>query len=318
MATQATNSSVKRTQREQAYIQEQNVNTFTPQITDKAKKIGRTLDDLIADTQARMINKNKAKVEVQAEVQQISSSSDKVIHDRFDKQFNEAAADLGICGSVHEAEADISSVQVDCPKMSLLFLKLGFVSPVAKESEQVMLAEIWKRVGGDTQGTNSVPLINVKNFMRAIQNFHHQDMMDTTRSGPEVDTSNLGRHSDSGLLFTPSEIEFVTRLYRDLFANRQNKLAEIKKNIHQERSKQKKKLEEEYKYKPTLRGQTTDLANKKRMEESQLPAQIHERLAQEIVTLAQRRNSLQKKHEEDEAKKMPFKPQISIRKNASP
>jgi len=36
--------------------------------------------------------------------------------------------------------------------MSKLFLSLGFVSPVALETEQVMLADVWKSIGGDEEG----------------------------------------------------------------------------------------------------------------------------------------------------------------------
>jgi len=40
-----------------------------------------------------------------------------------------------------------------------------------------MLAEIWKNIGGDDEGQRTVPLSNCKNILRAIQNFHHQDIM---------------------------------------------------------------------------------------------------------------------------------------------
>jgi hypothetical protein len=36
--------------------------------------------------------------------------------------------------------------------MSKLFLSLGFVSQVALENEQIMLADIWKQIGGDDEG----------------------------------------------------------------------------------------------------------------------------------------------------------------------
>jgi hypothetical protein len=52
--------------------------------------------------------------------------------------------------------------------MSQLFLKLGFVSPIAQEHEQLMLADIWKSIGGDHEGQGEIPLGNCKNFLRAI------------------------------------------------------------------------------------------------------------------------------------------------------
>ena len=77
--------------------------------------------------------------------------------------------------------------------MSQIFLKLGFVSPVAKESEQLQLAEIWKLIGGDVEGQSKIPLSNVKNFLRANQNFHHQDVIDTERKGLTFNPKQLGR-----------------------------------------------------------------------------------------------------------------------------
>ena len=49
-----------------------------------------------------------------------------------------------------------------------MLLKLGFVSPVALESEQTMVAELWGAMGGDEGGANSVPVGNCKNVLRAI------------------------------------------------------------------------------------------------------------------------------------------------------
>ena len=40
-----------------------------------------------------------------------------------------------------------------------------------------MLADIWKSIGGDEEGQETVPLGHAKNILRAIQNFHHQDIM---------------------------------------------------------------------------------------------------------------------------------------------
>lgn len=44
-----------------------------------------------------------------------------------------------------------------------------------------MLADIWKSIGGDHEGQGQIPLSNCKNLLRAIQNFHHQDIMDLER-----------------------------------------------------------------------------------------------------------------------------------------
>jgi hypothetical protein len=48
-------------------------------------------------------------------------------------------------------------------------------------------------IGGDIEGQGKIPLSNVKNFLRANQNFHHQDIIDTERVGNKYDVKNLGR-----------------------------------------------------------------------------------------------------------------------------
>lgn len=117
--------------------------------------------------------------------------------------------------------------------MSQLFLKLGFVSPIAQEQEQLMLADIWKSIGGDHEGQGQIPLSNCKNLLRAIQNFHHQDIMDLEREqSNQIETMNIGRETENGLLFTSEEIEYITRKYIDLYSNRQDKLAQDKKDSH--------------------------------------------------------------------------------------
>ena len=70
---------------------------------------------------------------------------------------------------------------------------------------------------------------NVKNFLRANQNFHHQEVIDTERTGLNFDPRNLGRQTEKGLVFKPAEIEYITKHFRELYSNRQDKLAEYKK-----------------------------------------------------------------------------------------
>lgn len=52
--------------------------------------------------------------------------------------------------------------------MSQLFLKLGFVTQGSYEADQLHLANIWKCIGGDSDGQKKIPLKRVKNFMNAI------------------------------------------------------------------------------------------------------------------------------------------------------
>jgi|TARA_B110000305_G_C19196702_1_gene519192 arabinogalactan endo-1,4-beta-galactosidase len=118
-----------------------------------------------------------------------------------------------------------------------------------------MLADIWKSIGGDHEGQGQIPLSNCKNLLRAIQNFHHQDIMDLEREQTtHIDTMNIGRETVNGLLFTSEEIEFITRKYIDLYSNRQDKLAQDKKDSHLLRAYQKQNYGEQYRFQPqTLR-----------------------------------------------------------------
>jgi hypothetical protein len=54
------------------------------------------------------------------------------MHDRFDNDFHQASEELGILRD----ERDLYQTNVGCAQMSQLFLQLGFVSPIAKETEQ--------------------------------------------------------------------------------------------------------------------------------------------------------------------------------------
>lgn len=64
-----------------------------------------------------------------------------------------------------------------------------------------MLTEIWVTcLHGDGDGRSEVALSHVKNVMRAIQNFHHQEVIDLGRQGSLIDTKNLGRVEDNTFL----------------------------------------------------------------------------------------------------------------------
>jgi hypothetical protein len=65
-------------------------------------------------------------------------------------------------------------------------------------------------------------------------------------------------------VFKPSEIEFITKHFRELYSNRQDKLADYKKQQHLMRAIQKENFGEEFKYKPQTSIKTSELANKVR------------------------------------------------------
>jgi hypothetical protein len=86
--------------------------------------------------------------------------------------------------------------------------------------------------------------------------------MDSERLGLSVNARQLGRQTDLGLLYKPSEIEFITKHFRELYSNRQDKLAEYKKNQHFMRAVQKQDYGENFAYKPKTSQRSAALAKK--------------------------------------------------------
>ena len=70
---------------------------------------------------------------------------------------------------------------IDCPKMSWLFLTMGFVKSNGSDEDQALLANIWRQIGGDEDGKSTVSLQFVKVFMCAILNFHIDWIIDLER-----------------------------------------------------------------------------------------------------------------------------------------
>lgn len=242
-----------------------------------------------------------------------------MLHDRFDADFNAACCDLGIADP-SDFPQRAHSIRISCEQMARLFATLGFVGPSTAKGAESMLGDIWRHIGGDEDGQQLVPLVNCKNFQRAILNFHHQDIVDLEREEGETEaqTARLGRLTDSGLLFTPAEIEQVTRQYQALYQNRQNRLAEIKREAHAQRSMQKHGLGKELKFRPELPKKTTALALHKRQSlqvTHNLPAGLYDRLAIESLALQVRKSELQQRRDVEKNLETPFQPQISPLKN---
>ena len=86
--------------------------------------------------------------------------------------------------------------------------------------------------------------------------------MDPERSGPGVDPTKIGRECAQGLLFKPAEIEYVTRSYRELYRNRQDRLHLDNLAAHQERARLRQ--EDVPMYRPKTNQVTARLADKKR------------------------------------------------------
>lgn len=254
---------------------------------------------------------------------QINSLSDKMVHDRFDADFQRACYELEIVHQPEDADTYKPEVKIGCAQMSQLFLKLGFVSPVAQEQEQLMLADIWKSIGGDHEGQGQIPLGNCKNLLRAIQNFHHQDIMDLEREHTShIDTMNVGRETDAGLLFTSEEIEFITRKYIDLYSNRQDKLALDKKESHLMRAFQKQNYGEQYTYHPQVLRKSNQLFEQRKStikgQMGYSPLRVEQRLAMQKTEYLTRQQQRMAENEEVMMRQTPFQPNKDKRNKVGP
>lgn len=139
----------------------------------------------------------------------INSKSDKVMFERFDQDFEKSCAQLGL-----------ENETINCADVSKLFLTLGFVRPDGLETEQAMLANIWRILGGDIEGKGMIQLHHCKAIMCCIQNFHIDWIIDTRRPNTQVHPSKLGRFEDEKLFFTADEISYLTKKFLFLYKNR--------------------------------------------------------------------------------------------------
>lgn len=124
--------------RREDYLREQEQNLeFNPQISNKAKNLNRTLNTILEDTNRRQQQKQALEAGLKKKTMmpkvQINSLSDKMVHDRFDADFQKACFELDIVQHPEDADTYKPNVRIGCAQMSQLFLKLGFVSPIAQE-----------------------------------------------------------------------------------------------------------------------------------------------------------------------------------------
>ena len=110
-------------------------------------------------TQVDIETRRKAKIDANRAF--INSKSDKVLYSRFCQDYKSSCEALGL-------KDDDIDTKVTCAKMSELFLHLGFIQPKELEKEQILLAQIWKLIGGDPAGECLVNLLNVKAVMCCI------------------------------------------------------------------------------------------------------------------------------------------------------
>lgn len=133
-----------------------------------------------------------------------------------------------------------------------------------------MLADIWQQIGGDEEGQETVPLNNCKNILRAIQNFHHQDIMKD--DNPDSECCN-GMQK-----YTGYQIQIISSKYRELFKNRQDKLLEAKKNSHLARAYEKQQYGPEYQFRPEVSQKNKEIYKKRLADVGSQNVKIEERL----------------------------------------
>lgn len=138
-----------------------------------------------------------------------------------------------------------------------LYQYLGFVKNI--ETENAMLQEVFDHLKGDSEQ----PIISVSyalKFARCIQNFHHQDVVDTIRQGTQVNKSQLGKvYNGVGILYKPSEIEYISKKYRVLYANRIDQIMHERTEFKKLKSIQKGKIRN-HPFKPDINDRSALIA----------------------------------------------------------
>lgn len=158
----------------------------------------------------------------------------------------------------------LRTTEVTCSEMSHLFLLLGFVSAEGKEKEQIMLANIWKTLGGDQLGQETIPLQRVRVMMCAIQNFHIDWMIDLEREDDGyVNPRKTGRICGGDFLLKSEEITSLTKKYVNLYKNRQAKIRVDMVNGQKQQSRYQRKLGEQPTFKPDISKRNKNLAQQK-------------------------------------------------------
>lgn len=113
------------------------------------------------EAQEKLVKMTNDKLKIESNQPFINQKSEKVMFERFDKDFERSCTHLGF-------STDENQNGITCGQMSHLFLSLGFVKPNGLESEQIMLANIWKCAGGDAEGQNKIKIQHCKVIMCCI------------------------------------------------------------------------------------------------------------------------------------------------------
>lgn len=155
-----------------------------------------------------------------------------------------------------------------------------------------------------------VPLSYVKNFARCVQNFHHQDVVDQQRDSKNQNKPEIGRLNENGLIvYTPAEIETISKKYRNLFANRIDQVMETKKQKYQMKSLEKQKIPS-YAHRPELNAKSIKYAQQAQTNTPRAGIPIQDRLIQFKDILEKKKEDLTLIYEEEENKNLIFNPNM--------
>ena len=121
--------------RKMSYLQEKSLNeTFKPKINSRSNSISekydRSTEALYQDAMRRQNQQQtistimSQKAQADKNTAQISAASDKFIFEKFDSDFTNESMNIGLLVDENDTTDE---KMVDCPKMSWLFLSMGFV-----------------------------------------------------------------------------------------------------------------------------------------------------------------------------------------------
>jgi len=135
---------------------------------------------------------------------------------------------------------------------------MGFASQTS-EKEQILIANIWKLVGGNYAGDGKVLLWNAKAIMCCIQNFHIDWLIDLNRQ-EDHPAKQFGRFEEGKLYLSPNEILTLTKRFNIMYKNRQNSLTGSLSKTHKHNADVKGTGGENFKFRPKVSTKNQKLA----------------------------------------------------------
>mmetsp|Transcript_1597 Transcript_1597/g.2816 ORF Transcript_1597/g.2816 Transcript_1597/m.2816 type:complete len:178 (-) Transcript_1597:675-1208(-) len=136
-------------------------------------------------------------------------------------------------------------------------------------------------------------------------------MIDTERPEGPINLQQIGRIEDEQIFLRSDEIALLTKKYVTFYKNRQAKISQYKKTVHEQHSIQKKKLGEQPKFRPEISDKNKKLAEQQLMKDPvKASMKIEDRLIKEKYDIYHRRETLRQLKIEEELSQ-PYKPYVS-------